>query len=61
MKQEDMKPPKKYPFKPYGDTWWEDASKIALSQCPPFIACEKCGAPVVAGYACTYCGTTVPR
>lgn len=51
---------KKYPLKPHTDEWELKALKLRASFAPSAYACKKCGAPVLFGYRCEYCGDSNP-
>jgi len=56
MKKE-MKIKKLKPHTP----WWErEAGKVARNFVSPMKPCRDCGYPVIDGYCCTRCGSSLP-
>ncbi len=54
------KKPDQYPHERYSDEWDAAAGRLAISFSPGVKPCRDCGAPVVRGYCCTYCGSEEP-
>jgi hypothetical protein len=43
------------------EEWEQAANRLARSAAPEIYYCKKCGAPVLDGYCCTYCGDEDPH
>lgn len=51
---------KAFPHERYSDEWERAADAAARHYAPEVRPCRDCGAPVVKGYCCTYCGSSRP-
>lgn len=56
-----MKQRKVRKVKPYTRTWEKEATELAVSWCPPIHPCKDCGHPVIEGYCCSFCKSSMPR
>jgi hypothetical protein len=55
-----IKKTNKESVKPYSEEWEKEANNLARSFCPTIYPCSTCKHPVVSGYCCTYCLTSMP-